>query len=148
MWFSLGCLETCQARTTSLKGRAQLEWHTSCAIFKALVGAFLWMCIPEASVCVLKLGDPPLLGRVATPDLCLCHPLICAPPPPSQLASHHNPFSSNLRWQVDVSLGCPWPLLHSGLAWDWIRPDQTPHPSPSVLSCISEAEREDFLKDF
>lgn len=76
------------------------------------------MCVHLTSISS-KSGGSPAAWQIGTPDLCLCRPLICPP------ASRHNPSPANLRWQVEVALGCPWPPLHGGLAWDWIRLDQT-----------------------
>lgn len=66
-----------------------------------------------------KSGGSPAAWQIGTPDLCLCRPLICPPTP------RHNPSPANLSWQVEVALGCPWPRLHGGPVWDWIRLDQT-----------------------
>lgn len=53
-------------------------------------------------------------------------------------ASRNNPSPADLRWQVEAALGCPWPPLHGGLAWDWIRPDQTSR-ARSVLAGAGRA---------
>lgn len=55
-------------------------------------------------------------------------------------ASQYNPPSpADLRWQVEVAPGCPWPPLHGGLAWHWIRTD---HTRLTLCLRVSESRKE------
>lgn len=100
------------------------------------VAARFWACAPDidhsSSTVASKSVGSPAARQIGTPDLCLCQPLICPPVPP------RNPSPADRRWQVEVALGCPWPPLHSGSTWDWIRPDQA---RLTLRLCVSGSQK-------
>lgn len=130
-----GCLERKQAWTL-LKRRVQIKLHIQHAIEGICLSMclsvymwLLWACVCDIDYFVhwcSKSGGSPTVWQIGTPDLCLCHPLICLPcraiiPPLPTRAD---------RWRVH------WGVLdlHCTVGWrgtgsDQIRPD-------SLCACV------------